>query len=489
MDVGKLKDDVRAGRVGVERLLELIERLVARVDELEKKLDAQAVCKVDEPFSMRAEEKRQEQRGKIKRRRKARARRGRGTTAEKLKLAERVKKCFPAGVAESHCWLSHTRVAWRLENGVAVLVAYEIHRGPGGQYGRIPGVPDRGEFGMEILMAVSHLTHQVGLSFDKVCVVLGFFTKLSLRKSQIDALLTRLARHWEEEFERLCALIANAAIVHADETSWSLNSAWALLSEHARVLLFGVHKDGATLEKLLDPATFAGLVISDHAAVYGQFTRSQKCWAHLLRKAIKLTLVAPDNAEYRRFADRLLEIYREACRVQRDGRLGDAGRAEKVAALDDEILELCCPVWMTQPAKTTGPADDYRLLCNELMNLMLARQLFTFVVTAPVKTPTGVVVAVAGTNNEAERTLRDPAQARATGRTTKTPAGARRRTIIVSVLESLRCYLPRITLQAMIDEVQSWQTAGASCFERLMTRLGLTTPARSILDELFPAPS
>lgn len=53
---------------------------------------------------------------------------------------------------------------------------------------------------------------------------------------------------------------------------------------------FGVHKDAEALRQILDPATFAGLVISDDAAVYAKFTPSQKCWAHFLRKAIKLTL-------------------------------------------------------------------------------------------------------------------------------------------------------------------------------------------------------
>ena len=75
------------------------------------------------------------------------------------------------------------------------------------------------------------------------------------------------------------------------------------------------------------------------------FTQSQKCWAHLLRKAIKLTLQDPTNSEYREFTDRLLEIYRSAFRVQRDGRLGDAGRERKVAALVEKIIELCGPKW------------------------------------------------------------------------------------------------------------------------------------------------
>jgi hypothetical protein len=30
---------------------------------------------------------------------------------------------------------------------------------------------------------------------------------------------------------------------------------WAFLSEKARVLLFGVHKDAATLKQILDPAS------------------------------------------------------------------------------------------------------------------------------------------------------------------------------------------------------------------------------------------
>src|SRR5207249_3213647 len=147
----------------------------------------------------------------------------------------------------------------------------------------------------------AYLVYVIGLSFDKVCLLLNFFQNLRLQKSQADALLKRLSRHWENQFEILCMLLANSLVVHADETSWSLNSVWAFLSEKARLLLFGVHKDAQTLSALLDPTTFAGIMISDDAAVYGHFTQAQKCWAHLLHKAIKLTLQDPDNADYRQF--------------------------------------------------------------------------------------------------------------------------------------------------------------------------------------------
>ena len=170
--------------------------------------------------------------------------------------------------------------------------------------------------------------------------------------------MKKVATQWESYFDVLCTLPENSAAVHADETRWSINRVWAFVSEKVRLLFFGVHKDAATLKEILDPETFAGIVVSDDAAVYANFTQSQKCWAHLLRKAIKLTLLEPDNAEYRQLTDRLLEIYREACRVQSDRRLSDAGRVKKVAALDDEIFELFRPVWCADLPPSEGPADD-----------------------------------------------------------------------------------------------------------------------------------
>src|SRR5207302_2964298 len=185
------------------------------------------------------------------------------------------------------------------------------------------------EFGMEIVVRIAYLVYVVGLSFDKVCLVLNFFQNLKLGKSQADALLYQLSRHWQNEFEILCTLLANSLVVHTDETGWSINSVWVFLSEKARVLFFGVHKDAQTLKEILDPATFGGIVFSDDAAVYGNFTAAQKCWAHLLRKAIKLTLQAPGHEAYRTFADELLSIYHEAKRIQGDRRLRDGGRDRK----------------------------------------------------------------------------------------------------------------------------------------------------------------
>ncbi len=157
--------------------------------------------------------------------------------------------------------------------------------------------------------------------------------------------------------------------------------------------------------------------------------------------------------------------------------------------LEEQILELCRARWLENLPVLEGLPNDYRLLVNEIMRLMLARELFTFVTAKPVTQPNGTTQAVAGTNNESERTLRNPAEARKTGRTSKTPRGARRQTIVMSVLESLRLYLARFTLPDVIAEVQGWLVRGRSCFEELLEKLGLSRPEQSILEIILPVPS
>jgi len=274
----QLKQEVREGRIDLDRLVELVVTLQRqlqaaqqRIDTLEKQVGGitpSASAPLEQPFSVRAEEQRQQAHSKNQKRGpKNKGRRGRVTSADKSAQAKRHEDVVPKGFAQSDCQESHCRPVWRLEQGRAILVAYHIYRGPRHQYGQIPGVLGRGEFGSEIILEIAYLVYVVGLSFDKVGALLQFFQELRLRKSPVDALLPRLARHWQQEFETLCTLLAHSLVVHADETRWSLPSVGAFLSAKARLLFYGVHQDADTLQLLLDPATFGGILVSDDAAV------------------------------------------------------------------------------------------------------------------------------------------------------------------------------------------------------------------------------
>jgi hypothetical protein len=442
---------------------ERIEELERELSEYRKKNPTQ---RLDESYSLKAEEKRREDAQQARRARKKKQkseRRGRISTAEKLAQATVQQNVCPDGCSKSQCKFRYSRPVWRIIGGHAALVAYHIYAGPDGQVPQIPGVPKRGEFGTEIITALAYQHYLAGLPLDTVIHEFDFYWGLPLQKSQADSMLNRLAKEWLPEFDALCQLLAVSAVVYADETSWSINSVWAFLSKNSRITVFGCRKDGETLAVLLKKEEFKGILVSDDAAVYQGFSKAQKCWAHLLRKAIRLTLLKPDRLQYKTFLDALLDIYRTGKAIAADKRLSEAGRRARV----DQLVDAVCECTGDRFADETKPADEvekeFLNLTHEIVRLMSDDELFTFVIHPEAD----------GTNNVSERQLRNPAQDRATGQTNKTPRGARRRTVITSVLDSLRSYVPKLTLRTAMEELNRWQQTGISCFRRLVEKLQL----------------
>jgi hypothetical protein len=481
LDLGQIRCDARSGKLSVEQLLDIIETLQQTIRRLEadKRRLTQRLAQYEpeaasgpanqpspnSPYSVDAENQR---RGGRRRRKKSP---GRTPTELKFAEAEHVDDIYPDGVRHADCQLVRERAVWRLIDGKAVRVGYRIFAGPDGKEPRIPGVTPRCEYGIEILVVLAFLVYLIGISLDKACEVLGFFCQLPLPKSQADALLRQLANHWQDEYDTLCALIAHAAIVYMDETGWKVGnekcSLWAFASKLHRVFLFGCHKDDATLDAMLPPDVFEGIGVSDDAGVYqNRFTQAQKCWAHLLRKAIKLALMYPSESKYQRFLDGLLEIYRDGKRSAADGRLGEAGRKHRVAELEGRLCELLLPHPFETTAKMPPHERDFTNLVNELGRLVMAEELFTFVLEP----------AVEATNNLSERNLRSPAQDRKAGRTNKTAKGAHRRSVIVSVLQSLRANLANFNLMAVLEETGRWMREGLSLFAEQWRALQAAKP-------------
>jgi transposase len=457
-DHQRLRADHQRLRSENQRLKAEVHRLTERLAQYEPEIRRESgghgstAATPAGSYSLDAESKRRQRR---KRRRKQSP--GRRPTEVKFADAQRQEDIYPEGVRRSDCHLARARAVWRLENGRAVLVGYRIFAF--GPEPRIPGVTPHCEYGIEILVVLAFLVYIIGVSLDKACAVLGFFCQLPLAKSQADALLRQLAQHWQGEFDILCALIAHAAVVYMDETGWQVGSEgcslWAFASRLQRLFLFGCRKDEETLDQILPPDVFAGIGVSDDAAVYrGRFAQAQKCWAHLLRKAIKLALLYPRRKKYQRFLDRLLALYHDAKRAAADGRLAEAGRQQRVAELEGRLCELCRP-YQWRDTQSTQPAErDFSNLVDELVRLVMAEELFTFVLQPDVEP----------TNNLMERQLRGPALDRKAGRTNKTAAGAQRRSVIVSVLESLRANLDKFNLASVLEEVNRWLSDGISLF-------------------------
>lgn len=246
-------------------------------------------------------------------------------------------------------------------------------------------------------------------------------------------------------------------------------------------MVFGCRKDAFTLDRLLPKSVFTGTLSSDDAAVYEGFSVAQKCWAHLLRKAIRLTMLVPDESRYRALLDGLLDLYRDACRVKQDRRYGESGRHRKVSEFETRLWDLITPGIDDESSATTDTERDFRNLCHELMKLMMWQELFVFVTSN---------ASVTGTNNEMEQALREPALCRRTGQTSRTPRGARRRTVIVTFLESCRRTFKAdgldFTLDVLLETVTAWMIRGRSNFRETLASLSSTNVAASDrLDEIY----
>jgi hypothetical protein len=490
MDVRQLKTDFRDGRLSadqlfdaIDKLCQTVKRLQAEVDRLTQRLaqyepgvlqEGRSAGSQTPPSSSRYSLEAEEQRRRSKQRRRRRKKKSPGRRPNQVKFADahRQENVYPPHTPHHQCQLVRERAVWRLEEGRAVLVGYRVFCGPHGHEPRIPGVTPRCEYGLEILVVLAFLVYVIGISLDKACAVLEFFCALPLRKSQADALLRQLARHWEGEFETLCDLVARAAVVYMDETGWKIGqegcSLWVFASALQRVFLFGCHKDGKTLDTMLPEGVFEGVGVSDDAAVYQRrFSWAQKCWAHLLRKAIRLALLYPRKKTYQRFLDRLLALYYDAKHASADGRLSSKGREQKVAEFEGRLSDLCRPHWRQTTPEMPPHEREFANLVEELTQRLFDEELFTFVLHPEVDP----------TNNLAERLQRSPAKDRDAGRTNKTASGARRRSVITSVLESLRVNLSPFTLRSVVEEATHWMREGISLFKQQLQAITPPVPA------------
>ncbi|NJR63559.1 MAG: transposase [Cyanobacteria bacterium CRU_2_1] len=154
-------------------------------------------------------------------------------------------------------------------------------------------------------------------------------------------------------------------------------------------------------------------------------------------------------------------------RWQKDKRL-TVGRAQKVELLKARLRQLCSR-WHETIDPETMPTHQqiFIRLQQELIKGIDA--LFVFVANPQVEP----------TNNRSERNLRREAEVRKGGRTSKTQSGARRRSIIMSVLATFNTRFEAFTLQHLLEELTHWTQLGLSRFHTELADMTQTSALSS----------
>ncbi len=406
---------------------------------------------------------------------------GRKPTAAKRDSATKKIDIYAEAVDPDDCIFQRSQFAWRILDGKAVYVQYNIYDLPDSKNWPLPpGVRNsRSEFGIEIVLILSFLHYWIGISLDNARLVMNFFTGLELSKSQAESLLKQLANDWDKQYDAIAELIALQLVVYIDETGWRVGqkSCYTWVFSTSMYVLFrcGVSRKKEEATAVLGES-FSGIgVTDDYAAYKNMFTQHQLCWAHLIRKAIKLALQNPDETEYAEFLDSLCLLYHDAKSCQSV----DANQEsidEIVKRLQLRVTALCSrhaekiitPKAAEKQQPVIKPTIDHLstfiLLQRELASNL--EKLFVFVEHADVDP----------TNNLSERNVRREAEIRKASRCSKSAKGAKRRGVIVTVLASLQTRIADFTLANVLLEIEGWLQNGRSRFEQELHALQSTRP-------------
>ncbi len=234
----------------------------------------------------------------------------------------------------------------------------------------------------------------------------------------------RLAEKAEFIYWELVEAIRQSAAVYADETGWRIGvlSAWLWVFTNEKITVYTIdeRRSHEVVVEILG-REFRGVLVSDCFTAYDAKALSgwlkQKCFAHILREAVKLSREKTRGAV--RFPRELVLLLREALKLreEREG-LPPAEFARKRASLEERLDRL-----IAEGRKFTDP-DNARLA----RRLRKQREhLLTFLDREGVE-PTG----------KAKRALRPAVVVRKTGGCNRVPRGARTHAVLASILATAK---------------------------------------------------
>lgn len=322
------------------------------------------------------------------------------------------------------------RQVTEIENGKAFVTEYQQHRIQCLSCGRINQEPwsaeaGTGAFGANVTAMTAYFTGRLHLSHRDTVEALESLFKLKIGLGSISALQQRISQALAEPVAQAVEFVRQQSAQYVDETSWPEKNKgkWLWVNSTQNVTVFQLHGGRSQIDAqtIIDGREF-GTVITDRYPGYNflQAWRRQLCWAHLKRD---FTAFAERNdLESKEIGNQLLaqtkrvfELYHQV----RDGTLEHCLLGVLIEPTRKRMREIL------EKGSTIENAKTARTCRNILKHF---RSLWTFVRFNEVEL----------TNNRAERALRRAVLWRRKSFGTKSEAGSRFVSRILTVVTSLR---------------------------------------------------
>lgn len=297
---------------------------------------------------------------------------------------------------------------------------------------RPPGVLPKSLYGNQLVAnaAVMHYLH--GIPLGRVCSQIG------LEPGPLVEIFHRLAHLFEKVPPALVETYRQSPVKHADETGWRTDGkngyAWLFATERISLFQFQKTRSARVANAVLGEKELPGVLVVDRYAGYNQAPCPlQYCYAHLLRDVQDLEKEFPQSGEVKAFVSTLAPLLSLAMNL-RTQPLSDQSFRRKATRLKAQILEVV-------------HSDAQHLGIRRIQDLFRKNEHRLYHWAEDRRIP--------AENNLAERDLRPTVIARKVSFGSQSDAGAHTRSILMSVLQTLRKQDFDVTahLKQVLDQV------------------------------------
>ena len=294
-----------------------------------------------------------------------------------------------------------------------------------------PPVLKRNKYGTRFISnsAIMHYLHGIPLKRVEELwgndVVAGNLIKLFHRIGQV---FNPMLKQLKEDYRQ-------AEVKHADETGWRTDGAngyaWLYASKDTSIFEFRETRSGKVVKEILGEEKLPGILVVDRYAAYNRaLCKLQYCYAHLLRDVQDLEKKFPDVTEIKNFVTCAAPLLAKSMSLRNEN-ISEKRYYKKARDLKEKIMAA-----MNGPGKHPGIQkiqDIFREKNNRLFHWVENRN-------------------VPADNNYAERELRPTVIARKVSHGSQSKAGAKTRSILMSVLHTVKKRLHAQTVEDWLNE-------------------------------------
>lgn len=295
---------------------------------------------------------------------------------------------------------------------------------------KAPGALKRSLYGNQLITSIAEMHYLHGIPAGRISELTG------VGEGAIFGVFKRLANIFSNLPEYLITEYRQSEVKHADETGWRTSGqngyTWLFATEKLSLFFFGKNRSAKTPKRVLGTEKLPGVLVVDRYAAYNRAPCDiQYCYSHLIRDVENLQKKFPNNAEVEAFVASLIPLMVTAIKLRKQ-KITEKAFNKKAKKTELEMKKI-----INLPAKHLGIQRMQELFIeNEHRLFHWARN-----------------KDIPAENNLAERDIRPTVIARKVSFGSVTEQGAKTRSILVSLLQTLkkRHRDPTIKLKIALD--------------------------------------